>query len=292
VSNPATGALFAQIVPPAHFANANTWRSTSFELAATLGPPLAGLAIAMTGGAALVYALDAVGMLTFAGVAMTLPRPPDPPPPTREPRAWAAGLRFVFRSELLLAAVTLDMFAVLFGGATALLPMFAAEILHVDATGLGWLRAAPAIGAIAMALVTTRLVPWRRPGRVLLVTVFGFGVATIVFGLSTSFALSFVALVFTGIFDNVSVVIRMTLEQLVTPEALRGRVGAVHNVFIGMSNEMGELESGLAAALLGAGPAVVVGGAATLLVVVVAGWRWPRLRRLGPLAELTPEVPK
>lgn len=287
--SPASGALFAQITPPIMLANANAWRSTTLELASIVGPALAGMLIAVTGVAEWVYIADLVGAFVFAGITLTLPNLPPPPRATGPLRSEVtAGLRFVFRTELLLAAITLDLFAVLFGGATALLPVFAEDILHVGPSGLGWLRAAPAIGAMAMALLTTRLPPWRRSGRVLLATVVGFGAATIVFGLSTSFIVSFIALLFTGVFDNVSVVIRLTLEQLIVPDALRGRVGAIHNVFIGLSNEMGELESGVAAALLGPVPAVALGGAVTIAVVGFVAIKWPGLRRLGRLGDIEP----
>jgi MFS family permease len=288
VSGPAASALFAQTVPPEHFVNANAWRSTSFELASTVGPAIAGPLIAMTAGASWVYVLAAVGVLAFAVVAWTIPRPPMPPISAPRPGGWSRGLRFVFGTDLLLAAITLDLFAVLFGGATALLPVFAEDILKVGPSGLGLLRAAPAIGAMTMAVITTRIRPWRHSGKVLLIAVFGFGAATIVFGRSQAFVLSFIALLLTGVFDNVSVVIRLTLEQLIVPEELRGRVGAIHNVFIGLSNEMGELESGLAAAAIGTVPAVVVGGLMTLGVVGFAAWRWPVLRRLGPMRDLRP----
>ncbi len=293
---PATSALFAQICPPEHFVNANAWRSSSFQLSATVGPALAGFTIAASGGASIVYVLDAVAVLGFLGVLLSLPRPPLPPrhagdedgTPGAAARELRAGLRFVFATDLLLAAITLDLFAVLFGGATALLPVYARDVLHVGPLGLGWLRAAPAVGALAMALVTTRLPPWQRSGRVLLWTVAGFGAATLVFGLSRWFWLSWLMLMLTGVFDNISVVIRMTLEQLVVPEALRGRVSAVHNVFIGLSNEMGEFESGVAAWAVGPVLAVAGGGLGTLLVVGFVAWRWPGLRRLGRLSELRP----
>jgi hypothetical protein len=197
-----------------------------------------------------------------------------------------AGLRFVFATDLLLSAITLDLFAVLLGGATALLPVFARDVLHVGARGLGWLRAAPSLGALSMAVVTTQLPPWRHAGRALLFAVAGFGVATLGFGLSRSFALSMIFLAATGLFDNVSVVIRLTLEQVVTPDRLRGRVSSVHYVFIGLSNEMGEFESGATAALLGPLGSVVLGGVGTLAVVALVAWRWPALRKLGALADL------
>lgn len=287
--SPATSALYTQIVPPELFQNANAWRSTSFQLAASFGPALAGLVIAASGGVMWAYAANGIAVLVFLLIVASLPRPPTPPR-TRGPlgEELRAGLRFVFRTELLLAAISLDMFAVLLGGATALLPVYAKDILHVGPAGLGWLRAAPSLGALLMAVVSTRLWPWRRAGRALLVTVLGFGVATVVFGVAKSFAVAFIALFFTGVFDNVSVVIRMTLEQLIVPESLRGRVGAVHYVFIGLSNQMGEFESGMAAALVGPVWAVAGGGLGTMSVVAWAAWRFPSLRRLGPLSTITP----
>jgi MFS family permease len=283
---PASSALYTQIVPPELFVNANAWRSTSFQLAATVGPALAGGVIAL-GGVVWAYALNAAAVLAFAAIIAATPRPPTPAS-TRGPlgEELRAGLRFMFSTRLLLAAVTLDMFAVLLGGATALLPVFAKDILHVGADGLGWLRAAPAAGALVMAVLTTRLPPWRRAGRTLLVTVVGFGASIVVFGVSRDFTLSFIALFLSGVFDNVSVVIRLTLEQIVVPESLRGRVGAVHYVFIGMSNQMGEFESGLAAALVGPIWAVVGGGIGTIAVVAWAAVKWPELRRLGALEDL------
>ena len=286
---PATAALLAQLVPAEHFGNANAWRSTTAQLAATIGPAIAGALIAVAGSATRVYLLDAILGGVFTIVLATLPRPPTPAPrplAARDRHELRAGLRFVFSTELLLSAITLDLFAVLLGGATALLPVFARDVLHVGASGLGWLRAAPSLGALVMALATTRLPPWRHAGRALLVTVAGFGLATLGFGLSRSFALSMVFLALTGLFDNVSAVIRMTLEQLVTPDRLRGRVSAVHYVFIGLSNEMGEFESGATAWLLGPVGSVLLGGLGTLLVVALVAWRWPALRRLGRLADL------
>jgi hypothetical protein len=200
-------------------------------------------------------------------------------------RSLLAGLRFVFDTELILATITLDLFAVFLGGATALLPIYAKDILQVGPTGLGWLRAAPSVGAFSMALVLAHRPPMRRAGRSLLWAVGGFGVATIVFGLSTNAYLSFAMLLLTGAFDNVSVVVRGTLVQVLTPDSMRGRVSAVNSIFIGSSNELGELESGLAAQLLGAVPAVVLGGVGTLLVVVASALIWPGLLSLRSLHE-------
>lgn len=199
-----------------------------------------------------------------------------------------AGLSFVSRSPVFLAAITLDLFAVLFGGAVALLPIFAKDILQVGPEGLGLLRAAPAAGALTMALVTTQLAPWERPGRTLLVAVAGFGLAMVGFGFSRSLALSLLCLFITGVCDNISVVIRLTLEQMITPDALRGRVSAVKHVFVSMSNEIGAFESGVTAALFGPVASVVGGGLATVGVVGLVMWAWPPLARLGPLHTLRP----
>jgi MFS family permease len=202
---------------------------------------------------------------------------------------WRAGLRFIFHSPLLLPAITLDMFAVLFAGVNALLPAMAKE-LHVDGVGYGMLRAAQSVGAISMALIGGRLPAWKRPGRVLLIVVALFGLATVGFGLSRSFPLSLALLVVCGALDNVSVVIRLTLEQLVVPDAIRGRVSAVHFVFIGMSNELGAAESGAAAWAIGTVPAIVVGGAVAVVVVGAVAYRWRELARMPPLAEIQPQA--
>ncbi len=187
---------------------------------------------------------------------------------------------------MLLGAITLDLFSVLFGGATALLPIFAADILHAGPEGLGVLRAAPSVGAVLMSLVLAHRPPLRRSGAVLLLNVALFGLAMIGFGLSRSFALSAVLLAVSGAVDMVSVVIRSTLLQIATPQALLGRVSAVNQIFIGSSNEIGAFESGVAARLMGTVPSVVFGGTVTLVVVAVTAWRLPELRRLGRLDQL------
>jgi MFS family permease len=203
------------------------------------------------------------------------------------------GIRFVWRTQAMLAAITLDLFAVLLGGATALLPIFAADIIDrgpLDpGLALGILRAAPAVGALVMAVALAHLPPLRRPGVAMLLSVAGFGLATVVFGLSTNFALSFALLALTGALDNVSVVVRHTLMQVLTPDEMRGRVAAVNTVFISSSNELGEFESGATAAWWGPVRSVVVGGAGTILVVLLVLARWPGLLRLPPLHELAVE---
>src|SRR5439155_20270666 len=204
-------------------------------------------------------------------------------------RSLLAGVSFVFKRKLLLATMTLDLFAVLLGGAVYLLPIFAKDILHVGATGFGWLRAAPSFGAVTMALVLAHRPPMQRAGRALLLAVAGFGIATIIFGLSKDFWLSFAMLVLTGAFDNISVVVRHTLVQMLTPDAMRGRVSAVNQVFIGSSNELGGLESGLTAAWWGPVASVVVGGIGTLVTVLLVAFYSPGLRRFGRLDEARAE---
>ncbi|PHY11914.1 MAG: MFS transporter [Acidobacterium sp.] len=289
-ASPSVNTILPQLLAPAEFANANAWLSSTFQLAAITGPAIGGLVIALTGGATGAFALAAVGQLVFVAALSTMPvRRPPPATARRSASDVFAGFHFVRDHPLFLAAITLDLFGVLFGGAVALLPIYAKDILAVGPTGLGWLRAAPGVGALTMALITTRLQPWQRPGRILLWVVAGFGLATIGFGLSRSFALSMVCLFLTGVFDNVSVVIRLTLEQTITPDHLRGRVSAINYVFVGFSNEFGAFESGATAALFGPTLSVVGGGLATLLVVVMAQTVWPQLARIGPLHTLAPD---
>src|SRR6202043_1802497 len=183
----------------------------------------------------------------------------------------------------ILATITLDLFAVLLGGATALLPVFADQILHCGPVGLGWMRASPAVGAFVMALVIAYLPPMKHAGKALLWCVAGFGIATIIFGLSKVFWLSLGMLFLAGAFDSVSVIIRGSIVQLVTPDEMRGRVSAVNNIFIGTSNEFGALESGLTAALFGPVLSVVGGGIGTILAVLGAAWKWPEIRKIGAL---------
>ena len=286
---PSMSTIMPQLLEPEQLANANAWLSSSYELAAITGPAIGGGVIAATGGAMWAYALAALGPLVM--VAMLATFPAKAPPPSQHhasARDMFAGVRFIRRNPVFLAAITLDLFAVLLGGAVALLPIFAKDILHVGPSGLGVLRAAPAAGALVMALIATRLPPWKQPGKVLIGVVAGFGVATIGFGLSTNLALSLACLFFTGVFDAVSVVIRLTLEQVITPDHLRGRVSAVNFVFIGFSNEFGTFESGATAALFGPIASVVGGGIGTLLVVAAVAVVWPQLRRIGPLHTLGP----
>jgi MFS family permease len=286
---PAVSALLPLLVPKEQLVNVNAWASIGFQLAATVGPVLGGQILSMTHDAVLVYLLVAASSLAFAHILTRLPMPVRDTAKFRaEPRDLKAGLRFVFRTEELLGAITLDLFAVLLGGVTALLPIFAKDILHVGPRGLGFLQAAASVGALATGLVVTHVGSWRRSGHVLLFSVAGYGVATIGFGLSRLVPLSLAFLFLTGVFDALSVVTRRTLEQVLTPDRLRGRVSAIHWVFIGLSNELGEFESGTTAALLGPVGSVLLGSVGTLIVVGVAAKRWPRLRELGPLDEIIP----
>lgn len=286
-SAPARQSLLPLVIPPEALSNAVTWNSSGWQIANVAGPALGGLLIWLTElfpayQAAPVYMLAAACSLVTVGLANFIrPRATNWP---RRPHSLAAlleGVRFVWRTEALLAAITLDLFAVLLGGATALLPIYARDILQVGAFGYGCLRAAPAVGAMVTALLLAHRPPLRRPGRALLLAVAGFGAATIVFGFSDIFLLSFAMLVLTGAFDNVSVVVRGTLMQTLTPDEMRGRVAAVNIVFISSSNELGAFESGTTAAWFGPVASVVGGGIGTIVVVLLAQWRWPRLWRLG-----------
>jgi MFS family permease len=284
---PARAAILPQLVPDTVFSNAATWNSSSFQIASVLGPALGGVIVAFS--VTWAYVIDAACAVGFL-IAIWLLRPRvarrHREPATLE--SVLAGARFVRDSKLILATITLDMFAVLLGGATYLIPNFASEILHVGAVGFGWLRSAPAFGAFAMAIVIAHRPPMRQAGRALLWSVAGFGAATIGFGLSRWFTFSFVMLLLTGAFDNVSVVIRNTLVQMLTPEHMRGRVSAVNSIFIGSSNEIGGLESGLTGYWLGAVRSVVFGGIGTVLVVMGINLVWPEVRKIGALNDLHP----
>jgi MFS family permease len=288
LSMPTRTALVAHIVPAESIASAITWNSSGWQIASVAGPALGGVVLALGGTPALPYLLTALCCLTCVVLLTPVrPRVADRPAETRSLESLMAGIRFVLRTELLLAAITLDLFAVLLGGATALLPIFADEILGIGKLGLGFLRAAPAIGALMMAMILAHRPPIQRTGRALLFAVAGFGLATIAFGLSRNAILSFAMLALAGALDNISVVIRGTLVQLLTPDNMRGRVGAVNSVFITSSNQLGEFESGLTAYWFGTIPSVVGGGIGTVLVVVCVMLRWPLLLRLGALR---PEV--
>jgi len=279
----ARSSFFPTLVPRDAFSNAVTWNNSVFQIGSVAGPAISGFLVARI-GFPIVYTIDAI--TAFAFFVLVLPIPRAPQIGRTAEGAWrglVAGLRFVFSKKVILATITLDLFAVLLGGATALLPIFADQILHVGPIGLGWLRAAPAIGALGMALMVAHLPPMRRAGKSLLWCVSGFGLATIVFGLSRAFWLSLAMLFVAGALDSVSVIIRGSIVQLVTPDEMRGRVSAVNNIFIGTSNEFGALESGLTAALFGPVISVVGGGIGTILVVLAVAFGWPETRKIGAL---------
>ena len=279
----ARSSYFPQLVPREVFANAVTWNSSVFQIGSVVGPALGGLLI-VRAGFPFIYALDAACAFSF--FLLVLPIRSSDRGSSSERNAWRSlkeGIRFILHKQVVLATITLDMFAVFLGGATALLPIFADQILHCGPIGLGWMRAAPGIGAFIMALLIAYLPPMNNAGKTLLWCVTGFGIATIVFGLSRYFWLSLAMLFLTGVFDSVSVVIRHTLLQLVTPDSMRGRISAVNNIFIGTSNELGALESGLTAALFGPILSVVGGGIGTILVVLGVCWKWPETRKIGAL---------
>ena len=286
---PASTTLIPLVLPREELTRANRIGSSLQELAAILGPFLAGVAISVV-DYAWNYAFVAVSGAAAGILFRSLPKPRFVEAPSAQARKdWRVGLRYIFRSPLLLPALTLDMFAVLFAGVTALLPVIATDILHADALGYGVLAASQSVGAVMMAIIAGRLPAWKRPGRLLLIVVALFGLATIGVGLSRSLPLTVGLLVACGALDNISVVIRLTLEQLVVPDEIRGRVSSVHYVFIGMSNQLGQAESGAAAWLVGPVAAIVGGGVLSIFVVAVVALKWRALAAMPPLAHLTPE---
>jgi MFS family permease len=277
---PASSALLPQLVEPEQLTSAIGWQGTGREMATVTGPAVAGVLLAWKGSEA-VYLVQALCALASAG-CYTFMRVAAQPPVARPAMNWkqvSEGIRFIFREKVILAALSLDLLAVFFGGAVTLLPIFAQDILKVGASGLGWLRAAPAFGAALMALALAHRGRVHKAGAVLLWAVAGFGVATIGFAASTVAWLSFAMLFFTGVFDSMSVVLRWSLVQTRTPDHLRGRVTAVTGLFISCSNQWGAVESGWAAAWLGTAPSVVWGGIATVLVVCGIAGLSPSLRK-------------
>ena len=278
--SPSNFSLLGLVVPRRLYANATTWSSAAWQCGAVVGPLIGGSLIAISGFSVSLVAVFLIQIISLTAILL-VPRQPilkrD-----KEPilKSLGEGLRFVFNSQVILAALALVMFAVLFGGAIALLPVFADDILKVGEVGYGWLRAAPGIGSIITLLILS-LVPLKsNPGMKLLFSIGSFGVTTIVFGLSTSFVLSFFMLVLGGLFDAISVVIRGTILQLYTPDSMRGRVAAVNTMFISSSNELGALESGVTARLMGTVPAVIFGGVMTLVVVGATYVKAPILKVL------------
>ncbi len=279
--SPAQSALFAQLIPRELMGNASTWNSVAWQIAAVAGPAIGGLVCGFLGFS------SAYGLVIFfimLGLVFLF-RVKSRPVPAKEKKetifqSLTAGIKFVFNNQIILSAISLDMFAVFFGGAVSVLPIFADQVLKTGAEGLGILRAAPAIGAIIMSFYQAHKPQFRNAGRNLLICVAGFGVTIILFAVSQNFILSFMMLLIGGMFDNVSVIIRSTIIQLFTPDEMRGRVSSVNSIFIGSSNELGSFESGVAAKLLGLVPSVIFGGSMTLGVVGAVYKLAPKLKTL------------
>jgi MFS family permease len=278
---PTIFSLVSLIVPKKVYPNAATWNSSTWQMASVLGPAVAGLTINWLGvhwSLCIVFVLVVISFL----LGLLISKKPVLNPKIGEPiiQSLKEGVRFVFKTKAILGALSLDMIAVLFGGAVALLPVFAQDILKVGPEGFGVLRAAPAVGAFLTMLTTAYIPISRRAGMKLLVAVFGFGISIIVFGLSSVFWISVIALFFSGITDGVSMVIRQTILQLKTPDHMRGRVSSVNSMFVGSSNELGAFESGLTAKLMGTVTAVVFGGTMTLITALTTGLVSPSFRNL------------
>jgi len=278
---PTIFSLIALIVPKKIYPNAATWSSTTWQMASVLGPALAGFSISWIGvhwSMCLIFAFSVFALLALSQISQK----PILNPKIGEPvfKSLKEGLNFVFKTKAVFGALTLDMVAVLFGGAVALLPIFAQDILHVGSEGFGILRAAPAVGAAITMLGSTHFPLHKHAGKKLLLAVFSFGICIIVFGLSTYFWLSVAALFLSGAVDGVSMIIRQTILQLKTPDHMRGRVASVNSMFVGSSNELGAFESGLTAKLMGTVTAVVFGGTMTLLTVGATAFASPSFRKL------------
>lgn len=278
---PAQVAYMAQIVPRKLYPNSSTWNSVFWHVAAVTGPAAGGL---IYGFAGIESAYGSVIILAVLGFVLFLfnrnLKIPDKVKSESVIRSLSTGIKFVFNNQIILGSMALDMFAVLFGGAVALLPVFAGEILMVGPKGLGFLRAAPAFGAVLMSLMLAYRPPLKNTGKYLLSSVAGFGLCIIIFAISENFWLSLVILFISGMFDNVSVVIRSTIIQLFTPDEMRGRVASINSIFVGSSNEIGSFESGLAARIMGVVPSVIFGGSMTLLTVIITGKFASNLYRL------------
>jgi MFS family permease len=283
---PASQALLPLLVAEEHFPNAVAWDNSIFKTATILGPVAGGLVYGFAGSPIPVYSAAALAYLTALLLASMIRLPSRLLPRRAASLAIVLdGVRYTWRNKLILGSISLDLFAVLLGGAVALLPVYASDILKTGAYGLGLLRSAPGAGAVLMAVVLARFPLRRRVGHTMLCSVFGFGAFTIIFGLSRNLALSLAALALIGACDMVSVFIRQTLVQLATPDEMRGRVSAVNWIFIGASNELGQFESGVTAQWFGTVPAVVLGGLGTIAIVLLWSWLFPPLRRVDQLTQ-------
>jgi MFS family permease len=287
----ASRSILPQLVPQEHFPNAVAWNASIFQAATILGPSFGGIVYAAFRGPSAVYL---IAMITGIGATISSFRiKPEVKARPREPmtlKTVFAGLHYIWSKKLILGAISLDLFAVLLGGAVALLPVYAREILHTGPWGLGLLRTAPGVGAAVMAVLLAHRPLRGKSGPTLLWAVAGFGVFTIIFGISHNLVLSLIALFLLGASDMISVIIRATLTQLATPDEMRGRVTAVDMIFIGTSNEFGQFESGITAQWFGTVPAVILGGIGTLVVIALWAWWFPELRHAGELHSITAET--
>jgi MFS family permease len=289
-NSPAGRSLLPALVPIEVFPNAVAWNSTTYQTAAILGPAIGGLLYALFRGPSGVYATSvAACVVATVALARIHIRPSDRAKEEVGLRTVLAGLHYIWTHKIILGSISLDLFAVLLGGAVALLPVYAREILHTGPWGLGLLRAAPGVGAALMAILLAYQPLRRRVGKIMLFCVTSFGVFTIVFGISHSLVLSLISLMFVGASDMVSVVVRGTLVQIATPDSVRGRVNAVDMIFIGASNELGEFESGVTAHWFGTVAAVILGGVGTVVVVALWAWMFPELREADKLTPVQEE---
>lgn len=276
--SPTAFALMAQIIPKEHYTNSSTWNSGSWQTASIMGPAVGGLLYAFSGITACFVVITCFIALSLACILFFVSNYPAIFVPKENIfKSLSEGIRFVFKSRMILGALSLDMFSVFFGGAVALMPIFAHDILKVGAEGLGFMRAAPAFGAVITMFILAKYPPMNKPWRNLLLAVAGFGISIICFGLSRNFYLSLLFLFFEGAFDSVSVIIRSTILQILTPEEMRGRVSAVNGIFINSSNEIGAFESGATAKLMGTIPSVLFGGSMTLIIVLFTYFKTKRL---------------
>ncbi len=287
-AGPASFGLAAQIVPREIYQSSITWSSAAWQSGAVLGPAVGGILLGKL-GITYTFAIIIIFLCIAVFSLLQIEKKPIQFVPKDETVYQSAiqGLKFVFANKVILSCISLDLFAVLFGGAVALLPVYAKDILHVGAEGLGWLRASQAVGAIFMLMILAYFPIKKNAGKILLAAVFGFGVFIILFGISTIFWFSMFCLIMSGALDGVSVSVRHTIIQMATPDNMRGRVSAVNSMFIGSSNEIGEFESGATASLMGTVPAVIFGGCMTCLVVITTYFVSPSIRNMH-LKEDTP----
>ncbi|HXH99717.1 MAG TPA: MFS transporter [Sphingobacteriaceae bacterium] len=279
--SPAAFSLMAKIIPKEHYPNSSTWNSSSWQTASILGPASGGLIYGFF-GVSVTFAVILIFILISIGFIFILKsHPPAYIPKESFYESLSQGIGFVFKNKIMLGAISLDLVSVFFGGAVALLPVFANDILNVGSEGLGIMRAAASLGAVLTMLAMTRFSPMNKPWRNLLIAISGFGISIICFGLSTNFYLTLFFLFCEGAFDSVSVIIRSTIMQVLTPDEMRGRVSSVNSMFIGSSNEIGAFESGLTARLMGTVPAVLFGGTTTLMIVLIT---YLKTKRFIPLS--------